>query len=276
MIEIKQTLESLSIETTDGALFNELQSMLRKNFAKTLGQKDKVISFYDENENAQRKYFFKFLAKICEKHGVKAPDLFLCQYATIKIIYKQINSLKVVIFCEVIFADGCATFNFNAPNGLFASYIAQKFKDQKILINDDRSSLCIHLKDPKQTAWLEELLNKNEHMHFSVFFNYDKNDLNKFKRDLNVKNSQKFVRRFSTLAELFEEQFQALNCLSSDCFETVRTNYLELVKLYHPDRHASKSEKIKLEYRNKFEKIQNAYESLKNYFKEQEAFVNAV
>ena len=276
MIEIKQTLESLSLETSDGKLFNELQSMIKKNFKKTLGQKDKIISFYDESEMTERKYFFKFLSKICEKYGKTIPNLFLCQYSTIKLNYKQINSLKIVLFADVIFCDGCVSINLNNQNSLFLGYIAKKFKNQKVVISQDQLSISIFIKDPQDTRWLDELFEKNDYMKFSVFFNYDSNELIKFKRNLNIKNSQKFVRRFSALAELFEEQFEILGCELNDSFEDVRASYLSFVKLYHPDRHSNKSEKIKLEYRNKFEKIQNAYESLKSYFREQEAFVNAV
>ncbi|MGP1484783.1 MAG: adenylosuccinate lyase [Campylobacter sp.] len=276
MIEIKQTLESLTIQTADGELFNELRAVVKRNFTKTLGQKDKIISFYDENELAQRKYFFKFLSKICEKYDKQLPNLFLSQYSTIKLNYKQINCLKVVIFADLIFADGNVTLNLNSTNELFMKYVSQKFKNQKTVINDKQNSICIFIKDPQETRFLDELLSTNEHMKFSVFFDYDKDDFVKFKRNLNVKNSQKFVRRFTTLVELFKEQFELLGCSLNDSFDDVRSSYLALVKLYHPDRHANKSEKIKLEYRNKFEKIQNAYESVRMYFKEQDNFVNAM
>ena len=113
-------------------------------------------------------------------------------------------------------------------------------------------------------------LHQADHMHFSVFFNYDKDEFTKFKRSLNVQNSQKFIRKFSALADLFAEQFNILGCDQKDSLEDIRSSYLKLAKIYHPDRHANKSENIKEDYRLKFEKIQNAYESLKGYFKEQE------
>ena len=269
-MNIKQTLESLSIETTDSKLFYELQTMMKKNFNKTLGQKDKIISFYDENEMVQRKYFFKFIAKIYNQTHKDELKIKFAQYTTIKLLYKQRNSLKVIISASVSFTKDEAVFSFEKPNGLFISYIAQKFKNSQILINEEQNSLILKIKSVSETNGLDELFSKSDHMHFSVFFNYDKDEFTKFKRSLNVQNSQKFIRKFSALADLFAEQFNILGCDQKDSLEDIRSSYLKLAKIYHPDRHANKSENIKEDYRLKFEKIQNAYESLKGYFKEQE------
>ncbi|WP_169974554.1 MULTISPECIES: adenylosuccinate lyase [unclassified Campylobacter] len=275
-MNVKQTLESLSIETADSKLFCELQSVMKKNFSKTLGHKDKVISFYDENELVQRRYFFKFISKLYEKANNQELDIKFAEYKTIKLLYKQQNSLKIIISAEVKFAKNKVNFSFKKPNSLFISYIAQKFKNSEIFTDENQKSLTIIIKDSTEAKGLDELFEKNEHMYFSVSFNYKQIEFAKFKREINIQNSQKFVRRFSALAELFNEHFKTLECETDSSFGRVRSRYLELVKIYHPDRHAGKSAKIQDEYRMKFEKIQNAYESLKPYFKEQEIFANAV
>ena len=83
MIKVSQNLESLSIETSDADLFFELQALIKRNFAKTLGQKGKVMSFYDENEKVQRKYFVKFLKKLCQRYELKNVNLNFAEYKTI-------------------------------------------------------------------------------------------------------------------------------------------------------------------------------------------------
>lgn len=274
-MDIRQTLESLSIETTDSKLFSELQAMMKKNFAKTLGQKDKIISFYDENELIQRKYFFKFITKIYSQKHKNEVEIKFAEYKTIKLFYKQENSLKITIATDVDFIKNEAIFSFDRPNGLFISYVAQKFKNSQIFINDEQTMLIIKVKDKSETSGLDELFTRNDHMHFWVKFKYDSDKFAKFKREANIQNSQKFVRRFSVLADLFTDHFNELGCKLDDSFETVRASYLQLVKIYHPDRHTNKSENVKQDYRVKFEKIQTAYESLRLYFKEQEVFVSA-
>ena len=62
-MNITQTLESLSILTDSDALFCELRALISKNFTKTLANKDKIISFYEESEIPQRKCFLKFIKK---------------------------------------------------------------------------------------------------------------------------------------------------------------------------------------------------------------------
>ena len=63
-MQVKQTLESLSILTDNDILFCELRDLINKNFTKILSNKNKVISFYEENEMPQRKCFLKFIKKL--------------------------------------------------------------------------------------------------------------------------------------------------------------------------------------------------------------------
>ena len=88
-------------------------------------------------------------------------------------------------------------------------------------------------------------------------------------------NSKEYKRKFSMLASLLEEHFHTLGCEVGDDYETVRASYLNLTKVYHPDRHATKSDKIKKDYTDKFQKIGLAYEALKPYFKEQKNYINS-
>ena len=60
-MQVKQTLESLSILTDNDILFCELRDLINKNFTKILSNKNKVISFYEENEMPQRKCFLNFM-----------------------------------------------------------------------------------------------------------------------------------------------------------------------------------------------------------------------
>ena len=46
-MQVKQTLESLSILTDNDILFCELRDLINKNFTKILSNKNKVISFYE-------------------------------------------------------------------------------------------------------------------------------------------------------------------------------------------------------------------------------------
>ena len=268
MIKVSQNLESLSIETSDADLFFELQALIKRNFAKTLGQKGKVMSFYDENEKVQRKYFVKFLKKLCQRYELKNVNLNFAEYKTIKLHYIQPNSLKAMVFVDVAFVRGGAIFSFDRSNEAFISHIIRGFESKQILSAEGQ--IALNIANLGECARLEELFNKSEYMKFSIIFNYNEEEFEKFKKQIKI-CAKKNEAKFAALASLFEDHFAVLGCDKNDSFEEVRNRYLELVKAYHPDFHTALSPELLDECKTQFQRIQNAYESLKPYFKELEA-----
>ncbi|WP_169778738.1 adenylosuccinate lyase [Campylobacter curvus] len=272
-MNITHTLESLSIQTDDDALFCELRDLINKNFSKTLANKGKIISFYEENEMPQRRCFLKFIKRLYEKQNSDELDIKFAEYKTIKLGYAPKNALANLLSIDVNFIKDEVNFSLNSAPKVFASYILQSFKDNANSVDEKTNTLHIKIKNESDFNVLSMLFSRREHLKFIVDFNFDEAKFQNFKRNFKVQNSSKFINRFSALATLLEENFEILGCEKSDGFEQIRENYLALVKIYHPDRHDNKPENIKNEYRKKFEKIQNAYESLKPFFKTQEAFV---
>ncbi|HEC1727904.1 TPA: DnaJ domain-containing protein, partial [Campylobacter lari] len=111
----------------------------------------------------------------------------------------------------------------------------------------------------------EILASVNEHLKYCVDFTINETQLLEFRNKMKNKASTNW--KFNALAKLFENYFQTLGCNSSDDFATIRQNYLNLVKIYHPDRHQGKSKIEQVYCREEFEKIQLAYESLKSLYK---------
>ncbi|AQW81207.1 putative DnaJ domain protein [Campylobacter pinnipediorum subsp. pinnipediorum] len=274
-MHITHTLESLSIKTYDDKLFTELSNMINKNFQNTISSKGRVISFYEENEMPQRKYFLKFIKKIYEKQNKDELNIQFAEYKTIKLNYMQKNTLTNVIFAKVFFEDDEVIFRLQKSNNLFFGYLLQTFKNREFKINDSKTRLNIKITSDKDCDILQSLFEKKEYLDFIVEFDKDDEKFDKFKRNFKVKKSAKFINRFSALASLLEDNFKVLDCKIDSSFDDIRQSYLDLVKIYHPDRHANKSENIKDVYRKKFEQIQNAYESLKSFFKTQENFISA-
>ena len=107
-----------------------------------------------------------------------------------------------------------------------------------------------------------------EKMPFNI--PYDEEEFEKFKKQIKI-CAKKNEAKFAALASLFEDHFTVLGCDKNDSFEEVRNRYLELVKAYHPDFHTALSPELLDECKTQFQRIQNAYESLKPYFKELES-----
>ena len=273
-MQVKQTLESLSILTDNDILFCELRDLINKNFTKILSNKNKVISFYEENEMPQRKCFLKFIKKLYEKQSQDQLDVRFANYKTIKLGLIQKNTLAPVINLRISFIKNEAKFELKdtlCKN--FADYISESLVKSGINFNKNDDFLNIIISNDNDISMLNKLLAKKNYPKFSINFVYDEKEYKIFKHNIKIRSSAKFMSRFSALANLLEENFELLGCSKNDDFTTVRQNYLSLANIYHPDRHSNKSIAIQEEYAKKFKNIQSAYESLKPYFKNQENFV---
>ncbi|MGG7073400.1 adenylosuccinate lyase [Campylobacter sp. 9BO] len=274
-MKIKNTLESLSILTDDDKIYTDLRVMIEKNFSKTLKSKGKTISFYDENEMPQRKYFLKFIKRLYERENNETIDIKFAEYKTIKLNYIQQNTISKVICVGVDFAKDNAIFSIDKKDKLFFTYIIKSFEKCNYILNEKTSTLTLKMRTDDDIEALCEFISSTKHLRFIASFTYDAQKLNLFKTNYKNGVSQKIKSRFNSVASLFSEQFEALGCAVGSSFEAVRESYLCLVKIYHPDRHSNKSDIVKNAYRKQFEKIQLAYEALKPLFKEQERVLSA-
>ena len=77
--------------------------------------------------------------------------------------------------------------------------------------------------------------------------------------------------RHNALFSLLEEYFGVLGCKMEDSFDMIRSNYLTLVKKYHPDSCGLYDGDLHVKYVAKFQEVQNAYEMLKMHFRHADA-----
>lgn len=61
--------------------------------------------------------------------------------------------------------------------------------------------------------------------------------------------------------------YMTLECHYQDDFELVKKNYLKLAKEYHPDNVFGQDEQVIESYSDRFRRIQEAYEKIKNYLR---------
>lgn len=274
-MQFENTLESLSISTDNASIFGELSNIMTKNFASTLKSRGKVMSFYDEKELVQRRYFLKFLKKLALKHSKAEPDFKFAENKTLKLLYKAQNTLSEMLFVDVDFVGKDVIFTLNKTPKKFINYLIAIFKDASFRHTNKTNSISFKFSTSAEFEALSKLLNKKEHMQYSVSFNYNQQRLEKAKEQMQNSTSSKYARRFLALASLLEDEFDALGCDINADFTEVRESYLSLVKMYHPDRHMQKGQRIRDEYRKHFERVQKAYEALKPLFKQQDFYATA-
>ena len=241
---------------------------MRENFTNSIGSRSKVISFYDESEFVARKYFLKLLGMIyAEKTGSEIAFL-PNRSKSIKLVYQKPNSLQIQLNIGVKFERGNVIFDVKNSEELFNRYLVKSLSGVRYEYFERSALLSFAFERADQIELLENILNFRDHLTYSVNFTFNAEDFAAFRRRLEIVGSPSYHRRFSMLASLLEEHFETLGCSSEDDFETVRSSYLQLTKMYHPDLHGEKQG-----YTDKFQKISVAYEALKPFFKEQDNYI---
>lgn len=272
-MEIVQTLESISIFTDEDEIFVKLCEKIKENFKDCLKGRDKAIIFYNENELIQRKYFLKLVSKIYEKRAGKGANISHLCHKTIKLIYKKANSLQINIDIGVKFSKNSAIFDLSKSDENFNKYLLKSIASLRYEIF--KNILKVNIDNSDKIAILDNIFDLKEHIKYIVNFHFDEAEYERFKNRINAQNSKDFARRFDMLASLLEEHFLALGCSVNDDFETVRSKYLALTKIYHPDKHLGEPPQIRQNFTDKFRQIGLAYEALKPYFREIDNFISA-
>lgn len=266
MIQIVQNLASISVQTDDIGVFYYFKDIIKKNFSKVLGKKYKILSFFEENEIPQRKYFLKLLQKRCvDEAEIDTHGLMQSYHKTFKLNFKQENTLQAVICIEVNFDEAGIILHLSANEKLFVRYIRQYFKDHDLDYNEASQTLLIPYKDESTIVFFERFASVNEHLKYCVDFSINEANYHEFKQKMSQKQGEKW--KFNALAKLFSSYFQTLQCTPENNLHQIRQKYLILVKLYHPDSHQGKSHSELAYNREQFEKIQIAYDNLKALYK---------
>jgi len=259
----------------DAKTFYHIQNIIEKNFSKKIGRKNKTIVFKQEDENVQRRYFLKLINKIYKRKNEIFDENTSAQINSaidknIKITHLKSNQLQQQLKINLKIEDNYAVvFNFKEKNSILISYLKNYFKDHLVKYKLRNNSLIVYPHSEVTSILLDKLLNQKEIIGCYVDFSYDINEFLTFKHSLTKKMERK--QKFNALFSLLEEFYDVLNCKADDNFETIRKNYLKLVKQYHPDAISHKNPSLASHYSNKFQTIQHAYEMIKVHFEHEKS-----
>lgn len=270
-MELAFTPEMCAITINDRAVYYRLQHIVDEHFPHRVGRKDKIILFPKQEEFHQRRYFLKLIAKLYKKTNpdeATLKELYDSHSKTIKLSLLQQGMVIPRMNINVYFENNHAIiFELANNDRLLVSYLKNYFKDHLIQYRMRNKTLTLFPNSDLTCNRLEKLLQTQKHMAWYIHFDYDAKTFKNFEKALKVRFERK--RRFNALHGILEEYFKALNCNVNDSFETVRRHYLELVKEYHPDRLQGQSQDLIAHYREKFDKIQVAYEMVRTYYQDQ-------
>lgn len=273
-ISFSHDMIAVTIED-DAKTFYHIQNIIEKNFSKKIGRKNKTIVFKQDNEDVQRRYFLKLINKIYKRKNDITDDttshrIIESLDKTIKVSHLKSNQLQQQIKIKMKIEDNYAIiFNFEANNSILISYLKNYFKDHLVKYKLRNNTLTVYPFSEITSKLLEMLLNKKEIIGCYVDFIYNINEFLEYKNTLTKKMARK--RKFNALFSLLEEFYDVLNCKADDDFETIRKNYLMLVKQYHPDTVSHINPSLTAHYSDKFQIIQHAYEMIKVHFEHEKS-----
>ncbi|TLD96747.1 J domain-containing protein [Helicobacter jaachi] len=163
----------------------------------------------------------------------------------VKISLRLLNTKRVML-------------KMDKANSVARRYIAHIFEDYYVGCDRDE----IYLDSTKPYFW-ESIMNL---ISFKVIHNVILDfDYDSFK---NRGGLGSFDDSFLTDEErVLRGCYMTLECHYQDDFELVKKNYLKLAKEYHPDNVFGQDEQVIESYSDRFRRIQEAYEKIKNYLR---------
>jgi molecular chaperone DnaJ len=256
----------------DENTFYYLQNLSEKNFSKKIGQKNKIIIFKSDNEETQRRYFLKLVTKIFKRKNKNSDEELLKKILnsydkSIKLNLIKPNQLQKQITFEIFTnKDNILIFKSDTKCRLLMTYIKNSFKDHLVRYRLKNETLTIFPNSLETLSLLDELIEKKEILGWYVKFKINKDEISKLREYYKKKEARK--RSYRLVYGFLREYYALLECKEHDPFEKVRQNYLQLVKKYHPDRVCGQSSIVVSAYTEKFQQIQNAYKTIKDFYKE--------
>ncbi len=268
-MKIKQNDQSINITIKDDVqTFYYLKSLIDKNFKNKIGNKNKIIVFNDSSEEIGRKYFLKLLSRIyARKTGKKLKKIWQIEKAVNKIIKITLikkNQIQNIVNFRLNFSkqNSSVEIEMDVKNRLILRGLQNIFDDYRVLYRPSSNIVLIFDFDRSIIAKLKEFTAMKEILGNFIHFHYDKNIFDEIELFLSCATKKR-----KSVNLLLEDFYKLLNCSQEDSYEKVRANYLSLVKKYHPDNILSDNTLIIKVYSKKFQKIQQAYKTIKEYHK---------
>ena len=264
-MQVVQTLETINVNTDDISIFCYFKDLITKNFTKVIGRKNKIFSFFEEDEIPQRRYFLKLLDQKYRKSHNESIDLKDAHFKTFRLNFEQGKTLRPMLHIKVSFCGKSILMQFNSNEKLFITYMKNYFKQYFKEYDESLHIVSLEYQSENTLELFEAFADESEHLKYCVDFNIDKEEYKNFRQNIHKAENMKW--KFNALAKLFNNYFSTLECTPQNDLSEIRQKYLVLVKLYHPDFQQNKSAIERAYCREQFEKIQIAYDNLKALYK---------
>ncbi len=246
--------------------FYYLKNIIDKNFKQKIGNKNKIIIFYNPEENVIRRYFLKLLSRIYAKKNQNNIEQIYqieeCINKNIKLSLVKENQIQQKINIKISYNknQNLIEIKMDKTNRFILRGIKNIFDQYKVLYYPSLDITYIQNIDQKASKILKHFIFTKELLGIFLNIEYDKDIFDEI-------NNLKYRKNIQRANIILNDFYKKLHCQSGDPYEKIRKNYLFLVKKYHPDYLNNDNSIILKVYSKKLQEIQHAYKTIREYYK---------
>lgn len=248
------------IDATDEAYSSYIKRYIARNFKFFIHLKESILVFPKGEDRLKRQFFIGCLLDNFNKTRANKlsfefnPNIpFFVEFSDAK---NRVATPKVQVKCHNDFVF----FRFSEETGRIVEFLKKSFFGSKIDVDYDQKIAKMRVSNEGGYRSLCALLSKNIKLNDSlqVKFSYNEEELARLNSYAKTPKN-----RYFTEFGMMELYYKELNSSSLDSFATIKKRYLELIKIYHPDKVYGKEDEVVRRYTVKFRRIQNAFEQIK-------------
>ncbi len=250
------------VDARDEAYSEYIRHYIQKNFKFFIHLKESILIFPKKEDRKKRQFFASCLLDNFNKTRSEKlffefnPDVpFFVEFAQSK---DGLNAGKIVVKCR----NDSVFFRFSDETKRIVELLKKCFFGAIVDVDYYQNIAKVQVSNKEGYVALRKLLEKN--IKFSDFlqvkFTYNEEELIRLNSFSKSSRNSFFADTSESLKETY---FKELNSKRTDSIESIRQRYLELIKIYHPDRVYGKDEDTIRRYTVKFRRVQNAFEQVK-------------
>ena len=263
-MKIKINSNTINIYITQNIIKeNFFIDFIKENIKNILFLNNEVLIFTNSIESSKREYLLKTIINNYSKDNdvLKSflnKSINKYKHKPIKIIFKN-KLIKEKIDIHVYAYDNKRLLIYMKKDN---EIIIQYFKSRLFIYTEEgtKNSITINIEDFKTKEKLDKILEKKELLNYIFNFIYDNKFLSRMYSNLNLNFFGNLNKNY--LNENNIEYYKILECPLEASKTDLKKSYKKLVKIFHPDLIQNKEDYIIEFHKNKFQKIQEAYEQL--------------
>ncbi|MEF3191814.1 MAG: J domain-containing protein [Campylobacterales bacterium] len=247
----------------DAPYLGLLRQYVKKYFPAALTLSSSVLLFAREGEQVYTKMLLQWIGEIYRREhtSVSATYLDLLRQSykiPLKFVITGRSSVARVIPLWIrVSSEDSITIRLPLAEPNIINYFHTFFRAQAHY-NPHKLEITLAIRTPEELLAAQGLVRRTMLLGSAVTWHYDKLKLHRLWESLQERFDEGKQRAFV----IEDESFKVLNVDPDAPLETIRKNYLRLVKLYHPDRVFGQDEAIVKSYSRKFQQIRDAYETI--------------